>query len=136
MRLGARLFSSALGIAMLKRPKPGRVMISMWFAKGPSTEQMDWTRTLYATCSPEARRAVARATRNLDLRPSFATPGPATLVMVGEHDKATPVKFSKGIAAAIEGAELAVIEDAGHMVIVERPDAVAGRLDSWFAARL
>ncbi len=136
MRVGARLFSSTLGIAMLKRKQPGRTMISTWFGKNPDPEQLDRTRMLYTQCEPETRQEIAQATGSLDLRPSFALRGPPALVMVGRLDKATPVKVSRRIAEAIAHAELAVVEDAGHMVIVEQPHSVADRLVSWFADHL
>ncbi|HYN34458.1 MAG TPA: alpha/beta hydrolase, partial [Ilumatobacteraceae bacterium] len=70
-------------------------------------------------------------TGDIDLRPSFSTAGPPTLVLVGKLDKATPAKISKRIAEAIDGARLAVVDSAGHMVIIEQPDAVVGHLTSW-----
>ena len=133
MRLGARLFSSALGIALLKRERAGRVMMSTWFGKHPDPEQLDWIRILSATCNTDTRQRIARATGNVDLRPSFARSGPSTLIMVGTLDRATPAKVSRRIAEAIQDAELTVVENAGHMVIIEQPDTVAERLSAWFA---
>ena len=133
MRLAARLFSSKLGIAMLKRKQPGRLMISTWFGKRPNPEQLDWIRTLSAQCPPDTRQDITRATADIDLRLTFATPAPPTLILVGNLDKATPAKVSKRIAAAIDGARLAVIDNAGHMVIIEQPDAVVDHLTSWLA---
>ena len=135
MRLGARLFSSALGVALLKRERTGRLMMSTWFGKHPDPEQLDWIRILSATCTTDTRKRTARATGNVDLRPSFATSGPSTLIMVGKLDKATPAKVSRRIADAIHDAELTVVENVGHMVIIEQPDTVAERLSAWFAHR-
>ncbi len=131
MKLGARLFSSSIGIKMLKRQRAGRIMISTWFGKNPDPDQLDWIRTLCADCLPETRRRISEATGDVDLRVSFGVAGPPTFVMVGERDQATSAKVSRRIADAIRGAELEVIDDAGHMVIIERPDAVADRLISW-----
>jgi 3-oxoadipate enol-lactonase len=51
-----------------------------------------------------------------------------TLVIAGEHDALKPVRFSREIAEGIENAELVVIKDAGHAVVIEKPDAVNSEL--------
>lgn len=51
-----------------------------------------------------------------------------TLVMCGRDDGATPLEKSENIAHAISGAELAIIEDCGHMSALEAPEAVNARL--------
>jgi pimeloyl-ACP methyl ester carboxylesterase len=52
----------------------------------------------------------------------------ATLVLVGDDDKLTPADHSRAIAADVPGAELVVVEDAGHMVMIEKPGIVDERL--------
>jgi 3-oxoadipate enol-lactonase len=51
-----------------------------------------------------------------------------TLVVVGEHDALKPVSASQEIAAGIADSRLVVIEDAGHAVVIEKPDAVNAAL--------
>lgn len=51
-----------------------------------------------------------------------------TLVMVGRQDRWSPVEQNREIAEAIPGAAFVVIEDAGHMATVERPEAVTAAL--------
>lgn len=46
-----------------------------------------------------------------------------TLVIVGEHDILFPVDLSEELAAAIGGAELAVLEGGGHGFPIEIPEA-------------
>lgn len=46
-----------------------------------------------------------------------------TLFVVGEHDRLTPPELSKDMAARVTGAELCVIERAGHLTNLERPEA-------------
>jgi pimeloyl-ACP methyl ester carboxylesterase len=48
-----------------------------------------------------------------------------TLVVAGSADQLTPVKYARFLAEHISGARLAIIEDAGHMVMLERPVATA-----------
>ncbi len=47
-----------------------------------------------------------------------------TLIIVGEQDKLTPVKYSEFFHKHIPGSELVVISEAGHMVMLEKPDEV------------
>jgi pimeloyl-ACP methyl ester carboxylesterase len=45
-----------------------------------------------------------------------------TLVVCGAEDRLTPLKYHRFLAAQIPGAELTVIERAGHWVFWEQPD--------------
>jgi pimeloyl-ACP methyl ester carboxylesterase len=47
-----------------------------------------------------------------------------TLVACGREDRATEPVHSERIAAAIPGARLAWIEQAGHITALEQPEAV------------
>jgi len=50
--------------------------------------------------------------------------GVPTLVLIGGRDKQTPVSHSRDIVDALPDAELVVLPDAGHLVMLERPDEV------------
>jgi pimeloyl-ACP methyl ester carboxylesterase len=43
------------------------------------------------------------------------------VVVTGERDKVVPLKQSESLAAAIPGAELLKVPEAGHVIILERP---------------
>ena len=51
-----------------------------------------------------------------------------TLILVGEEDKMTPLRLSEELAAGIAGAKMEVIPGAGHLVVLEKPKAVAKRV--------
>nr|WP_225448733.1 alpha/beta fold hydrolase [Streptacidiphilus sp. P02-A3a] len=51
-----------------------------------------------------------------------------TLVLVGTKDLLTPPSHSEAIAAELPDAELVIVQDAGHLVMLERPELVDGRL--------
>jgi pimeloyl-ACP methyl ester carboxylesterase len=53
------------------------------------------------------------------------------LVMCGENDQLTPVDRSRELAAAIPGAELALLPQCGHMLTMEQPEAVNAQLLDW-----
>jgi 3-oxoadipate enol-lactonase len=67
------------------------------------------------------------------LTPELSTIRCPTLVIAGEHDPYCPPKASKMIADAISGAELTVIDDAGHCMQFEASDKlnklIAGFID-------
>ncbi|HEU5035300.1 MAG TPA: alpha/beta hydrolase [Mycobacteriales bacterium] len=51
-----------------------------------------------------------------------------TLVLVGDHDRLTPVEGARQIAARIPGSRLVELRDAGHCAMLEQPDAVNAAL--------
>ena len=53
------------------------------------------------------------------------------LVLCGENDQLTPVDRSRELAAAIPGAELALLPQCGHMLTMEQPEAVNAQLLNW-----
>ncbi|MFI6845450.1 alpha/beta hydrolase [Kitasatospora sp. NBC_00085] len=54
--------------------------------------------------------------------------GIPTLVLAGTKDLLTPPGHSEAMAEQLPGAELVLVEDAGHLVMLERPDLVDQRL--------
>jgi len=57
----------------------------------------------------------------LDLRAELPKITQRTLVIVGEMDKMTPIRMSKQLAERIENAELHVIPEAKHVVMMDQP---------------
>ncbi len=53
------------------------------------------------------------------------------LIVVGRDDRLTPVKYSEYLNRNISGSELAIIDGAGHMVMIEQPEAFNAALDSF-----
>jgi pimeloyl-ACP methyl ester carboxylesterase len=51
-----------------------------------------------------------------------------TLVICGDQDKMTPVRANQHVASQIPGARVELIVNAGHMVMLERPEIVASLL--------
>jgi pimeloyl-ACP methyl ester carboxylesterase len=55
------------------------------------------------------------------------------LVIAGTADRLTPVEYARYLAEHISEAQIAVIEDAGHMVMLERPAEVAESIRRFLA---
>lgn len=53
------------------------------------------------------------------------------LVMTGIDDSITPIRYAQYLADAIPGARRCLLPDAGHMLMLEQPQAVAGALEAW-----
>ena len=66
-----------------------------------------------------------------DSRPTLATIRVPTAVIVGDADRITPPDAAHEMADAIEGATLTVIERAGHMALLEQPEATTGAIVAW-----
>ncbi|MCV2887168.1 alpha/beta fold hydrolase [Ruegeria aquimaris] len=54
-----------------------------------------------------------------------------TLILCGAHDRMTSVRRHTFLAELISGAELKVIEDAGHLPTLETPETVTEYLRGW-----
>jgi pimeloyl-ACP methyl ester carboxylesterase len=58
------------------------------------------------------------------------------LIIVGKDDKLTPIKFSEFFHNKIENSDLHIIDDAGHMVMLEKPVEVNSAIKSFFTNRV
>ena len=55
-----------------------------------------------------------------------------TLVIAGAADRMTPARQGAKLADAIKEAQLVILPDCGHMMMVEQPDATLGALVAFF----
>lgn len=78
---------------------------------------------MVAACPVEGYGGCCMAIAGHDETPRHAKVKAPTLVLVGEHDPATPVAFAEAIHKGIAGSKLVVIPDAAHLSNVEQPDA-------------
>jgi pimeloyl-ACP methyl ester carboxylesterase len=59
-----------------------------------------------------------------DLRPALRHVSVPALVIVGQHDRVTPAAAAVRLVADLPKGSLATVENAGHMVMLERPSEV------------
>ncbi len=69
--------------------------------------------------------ASCAAIRDADLTADAGSIDVPTLVVVGDGDLSTPPDLVRATAEMIPGARFAVIEGAGHLPCIERPDELA-----------
>lgn len=84
------------------------------------------------TVGPRAflRQNAAQDTRS-DNRAALAALTVPALVLCGERDAVCPVSTHEEMAELIPGAELSVVEGAGHLSTIDRPRRVADALLEW-----
>jgi 3-oxoadipate enol-lactonase len=102
------------------------------FAGSPAAEGL---RAMLRRTDPEGYAGAAEALAGADLSVSTAALRPPTLVLVGEHDMATPPAAARAIAAAIPGAALTVLPGAAHIPTVQVPEAVTAAMRAFLAAQ-
>ena len=81
-----------------------------------------------------------RQNRAVIARPDARTHLPGlrcpALVLCGDSDHLTPPECSREIATLIQGAELVMIPRCGHMLTMERPEAVNAELSRWLSRQM
>ena len=74
---------------------------------------------------PQTLRADFLACDAFDRRVDVSRISLPTLILCGDADRMTPVKYSQSLHEQIAGSQLIVVPRAGHMVMLEQPAAVA-----------
>ena len=111
------------------------VLVPAFFdADPPPTELVELVRTMAADTGVAGFVAQSEALRTrTDLRPVLPSIAAPTFVVVGAADRVCPPPWSREWARIIPGARLAIVEHAGHMLPLERPEELARLLDEWLA---
>jgi 3-oxoadipate enol-lactonase len=86
-----------------------------------------------AKVSPKAYNETMASALLGDFSDALAAVEVPTLVLVGEDDDVTPRSISEEIAGAIEGAQLTVIANAGHLSNLDNPMAFNAALVAFFS---
>jgi len=73
------------------------------------------------------------ACTGFDVRADLVKISARTLVVCGDKDRMTPPKFAHYLAVNIRGSELRFIKDSGHMLPLEKPEALASVVQGFLA---
>jgi len=84
-------------------------------------ELMQDRREAFLRTDPEVFRAACDALAGLDLRPELGKVKAPALVLVGEHDEATPPPMSHELAAGLPRAYLEIIPGCAHVPQLQSP---------------
>jgi pimeloyl-ACP methyl ester carboxylesterase len=84
-------------------------------------------------CPPEVLYGDYLACDRFDLMDEIGKIELPTLIICGEDDALTPVKYSEFLHSRIKGSTLRVLPGAGHMVMLESPEAFNDALGTFVA---
>lgn len=82
-------------------------------------------------CDPKVFEGDLVACNTFDLIPLVQEIRVPALVICGKEDWMTPVKYSQFLAGRMPSAQIRIVEGAGHLVMVEKPDEVSHALLEW-----
>ncbi len=110
-------------------------IMERWFSESFRRARPDdlagW-RNLFLRSDVNGYCSTCATLRDTDLGADVGRIAVPTLVLVGADDGSTPVPVVKACAEAIPGARFEIISDAGHIPSIERPEAVAALMTTFF----
>jgi len=86
-------------------------------------------------CSAEVIHKDFTACDKFDVMDSIGSLSTPTLIICGTDDVLTPPKYSRYLNEVIPGSRLVLIEDAGHMVMMEKPIEVSSAIEEFVKGR-
>jgi 3-oxoadipate enol-lactonase len=91
-------------------------------------------REAFLRTDPEVLQAACAALAVLDLRPELGEVKVPVLVLVGEHDEATPPPMSHELAAGLPNARLKIIAGCAHVPQLQSPEVFLDAIGDFLAA--
>ncbi|SDX66706.1 Pimeloyl-ACP methyl ester carboxylesterase [Amycolatopsis xylanica] len=108
----------------------------LMFADATLAERPDLVASTRELIEAQPASGIAWAARAMAARPDslalLRETDVPTLVLVGEHDKVTPVDQAKLIAEAAPNSTLQVLPDSAHLTPLEVPDLVSRAILEWY----
>jgi pimeloyl-ACP methyl ester carboxylesterase len=128
---GARVATALVASPLVTRAmqsKNGHLFVRRAFGENPVRSHMDLTRELFGGCHGAVRGDFLRSISTMDLLEGVATMAVPTTVMVGTRDALTLPRMADQIVATVPGARLVTLQNRGHMLPLEDPDAVTDEI--------
>jgi 3-oxoadipate enol-lactonase len=95
-------------------------------------ELMRVRREAFLRTDPNVFQAACKALAELDLRPNLKSVVAPVLVLVGEHDEATPPPMSRELSAGLPNARLVVLDGCAHVPQLQKPKAFLEAINCFF----
>lgn len=123
-----------VGIRPLRKPVEDK-MLGPTFRRDPRSKPIvdEWISFLARCDRNGIRKAVLAVANRSPVTEEIGQIKAPTLVIVGEHDTATPPARARRIASLISGARLEVVPESGHSSTIEQPEAITALLTSFLA---
>jgi 3-oxoadipate enol-lactonase len=112
--------SKAKGLSAISDVAMRRLFAPEFQAQHP--DLMRDRREAFLLSDPEVIQAACAALAELDLRPELGEVKLPVLVLVGEHDEATPPPMSRELAALLPNAWLKIIAGCAHVPQLQAPE--------------
>lgn len=130
---GARLKVTPLILEGIKTDYANVTKLIMDYAFSPETP--DWLKERSLTEMQQIRPEVVlgdfEACDKFDSIKDIHRIGMPCLIICGSEDRLTPVKYSEYLNRNVSGSRLAVIQGAGHMVMMEKPNDVNEAIETF-----
>lgn len=94
-----------------------------------------WGRQILLRAEPEAAARILEAHYEENVTPDLRRISVPTLVIHGERDNIIPADVARAVAASLPDSELVILQGAGHVPTLTRPEDVVDAIESWVAAR-
>ena len=91
-------------------------------------------REAFLKTDPDVLQAACADLAELDLRPDLSRVRVPVLVVVGEHDEATPPPMSRELAAGLPNARLKIIAGCAHVPQLQSPEAFLDAIGDFLPA--
>jgi pimeloyl-ACP methyl ester carboxylesterase len=115
-------------VTQVMRTRNGHLLVRSVFGTKPVQSHIVLTRDLFAGCDGPVRGEFLVSMGTMNLLEGIATMDVPTTVMVGSRDPLTLPKQSDQIVSTVPGARLVRLQDKGHMLPLEDPDAVTDEI--------
>jgi pimeloyl-ACP methyl ester carboxylesterase len=117
-----RVFPAVLNGVRTHFEKTVKEIVQYAFSRKTSLELIERGIEQLLQCRPEVLYGDFLACDRFDIIDEVARIDLPTLILCGNEDELTPVKYSEFLHSRIRGSKLEVIPDAGHMVMLEAPE--------------
>lgn len=108
-----------------------RWIVQLHFAPNPDPALRLRSEEQLRACPPQVVHDDYAACNDFDVMARVPEIRAPTLVLCGHQDRLAPVKYPEFLASKIPHARLVLIEGAGHLVMLEKPEEVNRALDEW-----
>lgn len=108
-------------------------LVSWWYSPEASPRLRELASRGLAVTNTSVLHGDFLACDGFDVMDRLAAIDRPALILVGEDDHMTPVKYARYMAGKLPNARLEIIPAAGHMVMLEQPAAVERALSDWLA---
>jgi 3-oxoadipate enol-lactonase len=121
--------SRAKGLSAITDVAMRRLFASEFQEKNP--ELMRDRREAFLRTDADVFQEACDALAGLDLRPKLSQVKVPVLVLVGEHDEATPPPMSHELAAGLPNARLTVLPGCAHVPQLQSPELFLGAIETF-----